>query len=514
MSVNLLQQLNTVSNPNGVGIPVTTYASEMQKILTQQLTTAPNNELSSLNASQSALTALQAALQSFQSATYTLASSANWNSVSATSSDPSAFTATTASGAQPGIYSLQVTALAQNQTNIQNSNFASSASGASNFTSGGSITITPPSTINGGVPQTVNVTANESLNSIASAVNSNTALTGVAAQVLYNGSSYGLEFSSTQTGTAYAYTLGGTLIGTGSGQFTTTNTGAANAHISLGGVILKSSTNTFTNSIPNVTINVSNTMSTAGTLSIASSTSSTVAAVKTWMSSYNSLIDLLHKDTAYTPSTNTSNTNSSGTSGPLFTDTNANNLLSQLPAAVSQIVSGVSSNLSSLAAVGIVESPTTGHLEFQSSSGFTGSGSSFTGTLPNGQTMFTNALTSNASGVQQLFGIVQNNTASTAIPTSGVLGNVSNLLSTYLTGAGGQSSPIQSDLNSISAQETNINNYLTQINQQIAQNVANFTSQLNALNAAIQQSQAQTQALSALLNGSSSAGSSSGSSIP
>lgn len=508
MSVNLLQQLNTISNPNGVGIPVSTYVAEMQKILTQQLTTVPNNELSGLNASQSALTALQTALQSFQTATYTLASSANWNSVSATSSDPSAFTATTSSGAQTGIYSLQVTALAQNQTNIQNTDLASSASGASNFTSG-TITLTP-STINGGATQTVNVTANESLNSIASAVNSDTALTGVAAQVLYNGSSYQLDFSSTQTGTANAYTLGGTLIGTGAGQFTTTNTSAANAAINLGGVSLSSATNTFTNSIPNVTINVSSLMSTAGTLSITSSTSSTVAAVQTWMSSYNSLIDLLHKDTAYTASTNTSNSNASGASGPLFTDSNANNLLSQLPSAVSQIVSGVSSSLSSLAAVGIVESPTTGHLEFQSSSGFTGT--SFTGTLQDGQTMFTNALTNNASGVQQLFGIVQNNSASTAIPTSGILGSVSNLLSTYLTGAGSQPSPIQSDLNSISSQETNINNYLTQVNQQIAQSVANFTSQLNALNAAIQQSQAQTKAMSALLGGAS--GSSSGSSIP
>ncbi|MHB1684779.1 MAG: flagellar filament capping protein FliD [Bacilli bacterium] len=506
--MNLLQQLNTISNPNGVGIPVSTYVAEMQKILTQQLTTVPNNELSGLNASQSALTALQTALQSFQTATNTLASSANWNSVSATSSAPSAFTATTASGAQPGIYSLQVTALAQNQTNIQNSDFATSASGASNFTAG-SITLTP-STINGGTTQTVNVTANESLNSIASAVNSDTALTGVAAQVLYNGSTYQLDFSSTQTGTAYAYTLGGTLIGTGAGQFTTTNTSAANAAINLGGVSLSSATNTFTNSIPNVTINVSSLMSTAGTLSITSSTSSTVAAVQTWMSSYNSLIDLLHKDTAYTASTNTSNSNTSGASGPLFTDSNANNLLSQLPSAVSQIVSGVSSSLSSLAAVGIVESPTTGHLEFQSSSGFTGT--SFTGTLQDGQTMFTNALTANASGVQQLFGIVQNNSASTAIPTSGILGSVSNLLTTYLTGAGGQPSPIQSDLNSISAQETNINNYLTQVNQQIAQSVANFTSQLNALNAAIQQSQAQTRAMSALLGGTS--GSPSGSSIP
>ena len=512
MSVNLLQQLNTVSNPNGVGIPVSTYVSEMQKILTQQLTTVPNNELSTLNTSQSALTALQTALQSFQTATYTLASSANWNSVSAASSDPSAFTATTASGAQPGIYSLQVTQLAQNQTNIQNNNFALSASGTSNFTSD-TITITP-TTVNNGTPQTINVTANESLNSIATAVNSDTALTGVAAQVLYNGSTYQLAFSSTQTGTAYGYTLGGTLVS--SGQLTTTNTSAANAHIHLGGVILKSSTNTFTNSIPNVTINVSSLMSTAGTLSITSSTSSTVAAVKTWMASYNSLIDLLHKDTAYTASTNTSNSTTGGASGPLFTDTNANNLLSQLPSAVSQIVSGVSSSLSSLAAVGIVESPNTGHLEFQSSSGFTGTsftGTSFTGTLQDGQTMFTNALTANASGVQQLFGIVQSNSANTAIPTSGILGGVSNLLTTYLTGAGGQQSPIQSDLNSISAQETNINNYLTQVNQQIAQNVANFTSQLNALNAAIQQSQAQTRAMSALLGGSSS-GSSSGSSLP
>ncbi|QRF22636.1 flagellar filament capping protein FliD [Alicyclobacillus sp. TC] len=507
MSFNALQALNTISNPGGVGLPVTQYAQAMQQALTQQLTTAPQTQLDTLQTQQSALSALQTALQTFQNATYTLASSQSWDSVSATSSDSSAFSATTSAGAQVGSYTVQVTQLASYQTTIQTSNAQSSATGTSTL-SAGSLTINPVSGSSNS-SASISITSGESLSSIASAINADTSSTGVQAQILDTTNGYVLSLSSSQTGASNGFTITDTVSGSSTGQFGFTNESTAqNANMTIDGQSFTSSTNTFSQAIPNVTITVSGTTSSSQTLSITSDPSSAEKAVQTWMSAYNTLIDLVNKDTAYTPG---SSSGSAGTSGPLFTDPNATGLLSQLPQALNSVISTVSSSVNSLASVGIVINPTNGHLEFQSSSGYSFSGSQFTGTLQNGQTMFENAMSQNAQAVQQLFGVVQSS-ASTAIPTSGVLGQMNQTLNTFLDGNNGQS-PLQGDINALAAQQTNIQNYLNQINQQIQQQVQNFTNQLNQLNLAMQQSQAQMQQLSALMGGSSSSGGSSGSPV-
>ena len=289
---------------------------------------------------------------------------------------------------------------------------------------------------------------------------------------------------------------------------------ATDAQINLDGQVLTSSTNTFQNSIPNVTIQVSQTMSSPGTLTLATDPSSVVTAVQTWMNAYNTLIDLVHQDTAYTPASSTSSgSQSSGTAGPLFNDPNATGLLEQLPADLNQIFSTTDSAISSLASIGIVTDPTTGHLEFQPSSGYNLAGSSASVSLQDGKTMFENAYDSDPNAVQQLFGVVQT-TSSTAIPVTGqgVLAAINSTLQTFLYGSGSGTSPIQGDIDSITAQQNNINNYLNMINQQINSQIANYTDQLNALNAAMQQSQTQMQELSALFSGSSYSTSSSSSS--
>lgn len=503
-SGNILQQLNTISTPGGIGLPVSSYASAMQEALTQQLTKAPNAELSQLNSQQSALTALQSALNTFQQATQTLASSQNWNSVTAASSDPTAFSATTSAGAQASNYNIQVTELAQTQSDIlQTSSLPSSASTAMNMS--GTLVITPNSS---GSATTINVTTSESLNDIVNAVNADTSTTGVQAQVLYNGTGYMLALSAINSGTTSGYSLSGSSLITSSATSTTfsdTETAPQNATILLDGQTFTSSTNTFDKAIPDVTLNVFQTTSSSSTntLSITNNSSSTIQAVQTWMNAYNSLVDLLHQDTAFSSSTNSSGATTTN-SGPLFTDFNANSLLSQLPSALNNMISSTgNSAINSLASIGIVVDPNNGHLEFQSSSGFSVGTSSFSGSLQDGETMFENALASNANAVKNVFGVVGNNSISTAVPNSGILGDVNNTLNNFLVGQGNQPSAFQSDLNSISDQQTNINTYLTQINNQISQTVANFTAQLDQLNAAMQQSQAQMQQLSAMFGGAS-----------
>lgn len=495
-AASLLQQLNTVSNPSGNGLPVTQYVQDLQTILQQELEKPLQNQISTLTSQQSALSSLQSALQTFQQATETLASLQSWSTVQASTSNSSVLSVTASAGASIGTYSIQVTSLAQAQTTFQTSGLQSTANGASTLASG-TLVITP-NTLNNAQSVSINIAQGESLQDIANAINQMTTQTGVAASVISNGqNSYFLALSSIQTGQAYGFTVTETNVGSNGAQITfQTDTQAQNATIVVGGQTLSSSTNTFQNYIPNVTIQV-NSVGTAN-VTLSNDTNGAEKAVQTWMNAYNTLIDTIRQDTAYTPA---SGAKTSSSAGPLFGDPLTQGLLQQIPVAVSSVVSSVASQYNSLASIGIVLDPTTGHLEFQSASGF----SSAAGTLPDGQTMFQQALASNLSAVEQLFGVVDT-TAPQAIPTSGVLGNLYNLLNTMLIGNpnGTGQSPIQSEISALQSQQTTLQNYLNLVDAQIQDRVQQYENQLNKLNSVMQQAQAQMQQLSALFKSSSS----------
>jgi flagellar hook-associated protein 2 len=275
---------------------------------------------------------------------------------------------------------------------------------------------------------------------------------------------------------------------------------AKNAVATLdGSILVQSSTNTFSSAIPDVSF-TANQAGANATITVASSSSSTVTAVQTWMSAYNSVVDLLNTDTSYTPATS----NSAAQSGPLFADANASGLISALPSTAEALV-GSGTAYQDLAAIGIIVNPQNGHLGFQSSSDFT-SGA----VIQSGQTLFTNALQTNSSAVQSLFGVVTGTTDSTAIPTSGVLGNVYKVVNSFGTSSG--SGTIGDELTSIGKQVGFLNSYLTQVNQQIQDQVNAFASQLQQLNTVMAHTQAQMQTVLALIGGSASSSSSSGSS--
>jgi flagellar hook-associated protein 2 len=498
-SSNLLQSLNTISTPGGIGLPVTTYAQEMQSALQLQLTTEPNNQISAMQAQSQALNTLQSDLQAFQTATYSLASANNWTAVTGLSSNPSAFTISINPGAQASNYSINIQALAQNE-------FYVGASGLSTTTSAlpmtGSFIIAPLTTTGGLSTATINITgSNDSLQGLVASINNDTSQTGVEAGTIYNGSTYQLELSSVQTGSNYAFSISGTAAG----QFgfpSTANVSATNANMTVDGISITSQTNTFTNAIPNTAIQALATGT--GSVNLTQDTSSTVNTIQNWMNAYNKVIDLVKNDSTYTAPTN----GQSASSGPLFNDITAQTLSSNLFSTVMQNVNITGSSLTSLAQVGIIVDPQTGHLEFQPTSGLGGS----SGSVTSGQTLFQNAYAQNSSAVQALFGVVQGSTSSTAIPTSGALYNITNTLNSYLIGTNGEPGLIQGDITSISQQQTQVQSYLTQVNQEITTQVANFTQQMNNLNAAMARSQALSAQLSALISGSSTALSSSSSS--
>ncbi|MDQ0190667.1 flagellar filament capping protein FliD [Alicyclobacillus cycloheptanicus] len=502
MSVSLQQlqqQLNSIPNVTGNGVPVQTYASEEQQILTQELTSEPDAELTTISNQTSALNSLQTALQQLQTATQSLASAQTWTPVNAVSSNTSAFTVSAGAGALVSSFGVTITNLAQNQVTV-------AAASVTTASASGTFSINYNAGTSGTASVTIDVTEGERLSDIIAAINEQTPTTGVEAFVMGNNQ---LAFASKSTGADAAFTVSDVTGDFISSLNLQTTESAQDATIVVGGTTITSSTNTFSNVIPGVTLTALS--SGTGTLSVTQNTSDVVSSVQNWMTAYNNVIDLLNKDTAYTPAT----ASSAASSGPLSGDATATGLLAQLPNALNSLVS--SSKLQSLSAIGIVVDPNTGHLEFQSSSGFTINGKTFGGSLQDGQTMFQNALEQNPSDVEALFGVVPNTTLATVIPQSGVLGNLNNTLDQYL-GFGSIQGMIPNELTSLQTQTNNINQYLNQVNQEIANRIANFTAQLNALNASLQHAQAQMSLLSSLFSGvtgsstSSSSSSSSGSS--
>lgn len=496
---SILQQLNTIPNPGGIGLPIQQYATTMQSALTHSLEYGTLNQITTLTSSQTALTSLQTSLAQFQDATDILSSSQSWSNTTASSSNTAALAVTASPGALPSSYSVDVGQLATNQINFALSGLQSSASSSSNLI-GGSMDIIPAAT---GVTVAVTVTAGESLNAIALAVNASSTL--IQASVINTGSGstpYELLFQSTQTGSLSAFTLtdatGSTLI---SMQLDAGNPIqlAQNATATLdGSIAIQSSTNTFASAIPNISFTALQANS-SSTLSVNTNTSSVVANVQNWMTAYNTLVDQLHSDTTYTPGTN----GGSAQTGPLFSDPGTQQLMSQLPSSAESIMS--SGTYKDLAAVGIVLNPNNGHIEFQSSAGFSG-----TDAIQNGQTLFTSALTSNSSDLQSLFGVVKNSPSTSEIPTSGVLGNVWTMVEGFgsIPGTG----TIGGEITSSQKQIKSLNSYVQMVNQQIQQQVSDFTSQLSKLNASLAQTQAQMATIQALIGGSSSATSTSSSS--
>lgn len=192
----------------GSGLDVTGIVSKLMGIERKPIDQI-DTKTGILQAELTAYGTLMGSLSSFQSAAQALKSTSTFSGTKATVADTTQFTATSASGAAIGNYSIQVNQIAQSQK-LQSAGFnnvtdslgngsltfdfgtysTDSTTGATNFvpnTNKKSITVTIPS---GG----------DSLNGIATAINNSNA--GLSATVINDGSKYYLSFSPIDGGSA------------------------------------------------------------------------------------------------------------------------------------------------------------------------------------------------------------------------------------------------------------------------------------------------------------------------
>ncbi|WP_432700231.1 flagellar filament capping protein FliD [Kluyvera cryocrescens] len=317
---------------------------------------------SSYSAKLSAYGTMKSALEAFQTANTALGKADLFTATTTTSSS-TAFSATTTGNAIAGKYTIKITQLAQAQTLTSTSTQKDSK--AAIATSDSVLTIQQ-----GGdkKPVTIDISAaNSSLTGIRDAINN--AKAGVSASIINVGNGeYRLSITSNDTGEDNAMTLsvsGDSALqsfmgydGTSGGMQESVT--AQNAELTVNNVAIENSSNTISDALEDITLNLNDVTTGNQTLTITQDNTKAQAAVKAWVTAYNALQDTFSSLTKYTAVDPGADAQSSN-NGALIGDSTLRTIQTQLKSVLSNTAS--SSAFKTLAQIGVTSDPSTGQLE-------------------------------------------------------------------------------------------------------------------------------------------------------
>ena len=416
-----------------------------------------SSKTQAVTAQISAVGTLKGALSTFQASLTTINTPSSFNTLSATSSDPTAFTATADSDAVLGNYTVDVTKLAQGQQLV-----STAFTGGSSATVGtGSLQLTLGNTH-------FNVTigsSSDTVSGIAAAINGASGNPGIEASVVTGTDGAHLVLTSSLTGATNTIQVAETDGGTALSQITystgSTNyreqTAAQDAVFTVSGVDFTSASNTVTDAISGVTLDLLAPTTSATTLSVSTDTSTVEQNINAFVTAYNTLQGSLSTLGSFNSTTNTA--------GPMMGDALLSGVRNQVRSALYSIVNTGSATYNTLASVGITTNSD--------------------GTLNVNQATLSAALTSNFAAVSQLFS-----------GTSGVATSLNSQIQTALT-AGGS---IDSRSKTLVQQENALTQQSSQLTQQMKDLTASLTEQYAALNTLLSSLQSTSSYLSQAFN--------------
>ncbi|WP_082493854.1 flagellar filament capping protein FliD [Massilia sp. Leaf139] len=280
------------------GLPVDDLVSGLMRVEQQPLANLQSKQ-ASFNAKLSAFGTLKSAVSAFQTAVKNVSGDA-LSALTATSSktDTVGVSAAKGSGATAGTYSIEVSKLAQSDKLVS----AGVAPDAKFTAAGGSMSIT----IGG---KTTAVTATDgSLSSLSNAINKANA--GVTATILNDGTSDRLVITGNNTGTANGVTIAATgelaQFATGAGSTMTKSQTAQNAEMTIDGVPVSKASNTVTDAIKGVTLNLAQTnVGSPVKVTLAKDTADVTKNITAFVDAYNTLATAVNKQTAFNATTKT-----------------------------------------------------------------------------------------------------------------------------------------------------------------------------------------------------------------
>jgi flagellar hook-associated protein 2 len=357
--------LGTISS-TGIGSNLDVKTIVSQLMTTEQgRTNALNKKEASYNAKLSAIGSLKSALSTLQASAQTLNLTSTFSTVTPSVADSSVLSASINGVATAGSYNIEVQSLAQSQKLISG-NFAST----STVVGSGTLTIdmgtysdagSPPVTFTADADveqKTITIdSSNNTLQGIRDAINS--ANIGVSATIINDGSNYRLSLSSKDSGTANEIRIGVTESGgaglaqlaydasAGGVSNLTQNVAAKDAVIKVDGITITKSSNTITDAIQGVTLNLTKEMASGTTtkLTLTHDTTAASKAVHSFVDAYNAVNKLIADSTAYNSTT--------GQSSVLTGDSTLRTVQSQLRSTLSGSILGAPAGLSVLSDAGV-----------------------------------------------------------------------------------------------------------------------------------------------------------------
>ncbi|KGT96005.1 flagellar capping protein [Erwinia typographi] len=436
----------------GSGLDLASILDSLQTSEKAALTPISTQQ-SSYTAKLSAYGTLKSALTTFQTANTTL-NNADLFSATKTTSSSTAFSATTAAGAVAGKYSISVTQLAAAQTltsAVQTSNTTALATAASTITIQNA---KGDAAVNVSIPA-----ASSSLTGIRDAINKADA--GVTASIIKTGDgSYRLSLTSAETGTDNAVTLsvsGDSTLqsmlnydGT-SGSNMTQSVEAKNAELTVNNVAIENSSNTISDALEGITLNLSDVTTGNQTLTITSDTSKASSAISAWVNAYNTLQDNFASLTKYT-AVDVGTTTQDSSNGALLGDSTLRTIQSQLKTMLTNAQS--SSTYKSLAQIGVTSDPTTGELELDDDK-------------------LTTALTDDADGVKEM--IIGDG------KTTGIATTIATNMTSWLSSTG----ILQAATDGVSKTLNNLTDQYNTASTRIDNTIARYKTQFTALDVLI-----------------------------
>ena len=312
----------TISSPGvGSGLDVNSIVTQLVAIERQPIVQL-KTQATSLQTKLSAFGKLQSNLSALRDAAAALTSPSTWSQTAGTSSDAASVSVTTDANNLPGTYSVQVTKLAQAQSNI-----SKTYSAATDLVGEGTIHIelgTWTGTSFTAKPDTtaIDISVGPPAKSLAEVRDMvNAANAGITAAVLSDASGSRLVFRSSSTGAANGFKL--TVTDADSNNVDTSGLSAlafdpsvgvvtmsqalaaANASALINGAPVSSATNTLTNVVDGMTLQLQRETATAVQITTAADKDAIRKKVEAFVTAYNDLNKELAAQTKYDAATKT-----------------------------------------------------------------------------------------------------------------------------------------------------------------------------------------------------------------
>lgn len=303
---------------------------------------ALNSKEAGFQAKVSAYGSLKGALSSVQSTAKSLTLAATFTSRTAVVSDAAILSASADTAAAAGVYSVVVTQLAKFHTVRSDTDYGATTD---TFNTG-------TLAIKVGAGDTVNVTISSSNNTLAGIRQAiNDAGTGVTAAIVNDGSTNRLVLTSKTLGTSGAITVtatdsgsGGTHALTGLGSPALVEVQAADdAEFSVNGFEVSRSSNTVSDVVEGLTLNLAKTGS--ANVTVSANTGATTTAINAFVKAYNDTVKQLQAASAYNAATKTASV--------LTGDSTARTIATELRTLAQATVSGVGGGVTTLSSIGI-----------------------------------------------------------------------------------------------------------------------------------------------------------------